>query len=103
MRYRLIELIKEGGLLIPNGAEKIADHLFANGVIVPPVKVGQTVYGIIKGKIVERKIEKIEISEAGAFFAWNWRGMGYEWICEKDIGKTVFLTREQAEKELNDG
>lgn len=42
-RERLIELISQvqymGGL-----EGKLADHLLSNGVIVPPCKVGQTVY-----------------------------------------------------------
>lgn len=37
MRDRLIELIKD--IVHPYFAETIADHLLANGVIVPPCKV----------------------------------------------------------------
>lgn len=58
MRERLIELIlacdMENEVLVcfkerpknRQAAEIIADHLLANGVIVPPCKVGDTVYGI---------------------------------------------------------
>jgi len=59
MRDRLIEMINEAkkqecldavfgdiDSLIdsPRGAEAIADHLLANGVIVPPCKVGENLY-----------------------------------------------------------
>ena len=51
MRDRLIELIQGFALSdepCPEGlfewADTIADHLLAEGVIVPPVKAGQTVY-----------------------------------------------------------
>ena len=44
-RERLIELIKQGnGGYDFNSLERIADHLLANGVIVPPCNVGDTVY-----------------------------------------------------------
>ena len=52
-RERLIELLQNcripfrqtlGDIFYKSVIEKIADHLLANGVIVPPVKIGQTVY-----------------------------------------------------------
>lgn len=49
MRDRLIELLKEANYIVKrNGfefnANVMADHLLANGVIVPPFNVGDTVY-----------------------------------------------------------
>ena len=61
-REKLIELIKSGGLLIPGGAEKISDYLLANGVIVPPCKVGDTVYKISRNKVKECEVIFIGIS-----------------------------------------
>ena len=61
MRDRLIELLDELGVIVNvpdkvdedgcgtytiEGGEYVADYLLANGVILPPVKVGQTVYVI---------------------------------------------------------
>ena len=46
-RDRLIELIEQAEGQINNdmpSIEQIADYLLANGVIVPPCKVGDTVY-----------------------------------------------------------
>ena len=58
MRDRLIELIRNapktdtvyGDIKLAKPAQTlqtIADHLLANGVIVPPVKLGQTVYAVL--------------------------------------------------------
>lgn len=67
MKDRLIELIGKArtamwGKEIPNIAAKdrfIADHLLANGVIVPPVNTGNTIYSISTDKLNELKVESI--------------------------------------------
>lgn len=78
--------------------ERLADHLLANGVIVPPVKVGQTVW--FPSRYYDRPypliITKIEIYEEETII---YSEGGSEWHYE-DFGKTVFLTREEAEKAL---
>ena len=45
-RERLIELLKEVNTMrnMRQGLGECADYLLANGVIVPPCKVGDTVY-----------------------------------------------------------
>ena len=87
-------------------AEDLADKLIdANGVIVPPCKVGDTVYDIDGfPKIGEAEVETITtdgqemssvvVNPQKPFHRWfvNW----------KDINKTVFLTREEAEKALKE-
>lgn len=124
MRDRLIELLKGAEnkvsemLTRPLELEEwlgiYADYLLANGVIVPPCKVGDTVYRVIEMgtgihfkqvgrcgighsqgyKIVpcEEKIKRfirtVEVSKNNFFD-----------ICE-NFGKTVFLTREEAEAKL---
>ena len=104
----------------------IADYLLANGVIVPPCKVGDTVYVISESRVKEAEIDEIlrcrndrkifvafECGEDDCascpFNAWqrSWCG---EWDCdnaygsaelaEEEFGKTVFLSRELAEKAL---
>ena len=57
-RDRLIELIQNS----VNGcarhwAEIIADYLLANGVIVPPCKVGDTVYRVMADKRIKQPYE----------------------------------------------
>lgn len=107
MIYRLKELLedtlKEWECDVqPETVLQIADHLLANGVIVPPVKVGDKMYFDGKhfarhcaGEIMERSVDVV-LTEVWATF----RGevdlaFGFE-----DFGKTVFLTREEAEKAL---
>ena len=106
MRDRLIELIDD---FIHNidvtkwyseeHDEGLADHLLANGVIVPPCKVGDKVYfiGAFTGQIIETVVLGIGYNENDVYL-----------ICEnftivsvaEQLGKTVFLTREEAEARL---
>lgn len=109
--------------------EKEADYLLANGVIVPPCKVGDTVYAIGDKdgyQIKECKAEEFFFLDAerfqvgvcfecdtdceGCYFnSWTQSHCG-EWSCDgeygngfipvDDFGKTVFLTPEEAEKAL---
>lgn len=82
--------------------ERLAYHLLANGVIIPPCKVGDTVYRLVAcplrvsrftWEIVEIKIFADEIhfvdDSDNVFVA-------------DEIGKTVFLTREEAERALKE-
>lgn len=85
--------------------EKTVEHLLANGVLLPPCKVGQTVYFMLYDEICEAKVIFIEIN----FFTnpQIWISLEYyspmfgtyEYKSRVDLmlGKTVFLTREQAE------
>lgn len=89
--------------------EEQADYLLENGVIVPPVKVGDDVYTVNKRNGVETK-KVVEIS-----WKRDWAGTDLGWgliLSGKrsnnrynisNIGKTVFLTKEQAEKALKGG
>lgn len=103
MRERLIELISQvqymGGL-----ESKLADHLIANGVILPPCKVGQALWFIrtngSNAKIIETDVEKIVLKHGGLYIKLSCNAM-YETSCNS-IGKTVFLTREEAEKALKE-
>ena len=75
-------------------------------LVVPPCKVGDTVW--IKGDKFPAEIEEIRITDDGVYFAYVEYDKGYEetevWdngeFTLSDIGKTVFLTREAAEKAL---
>lgn len=113
MRERLVEILKKYeeqpcGVLDGVGlwADDIADYLLAEGVIVPPCKVGDTVFALCEdfGSIFECKIHSTDYIDS----VWTghmrntWihaRGSLYCWI-ESDFGKTVFLTKEEAEKAL---
>ena len=85
----------------------IADHLLENGVIVPPCKVGDTVWFELYGQIESAVIYHCtyELSRKGCLltgaYAKDTRGieLGFD---ENLIGKTVFLTCEEAEQELKE-
>lgn len=105
MRDRLEELILNAERDFANSGKPVldiekyvADHLLANGVIVPPCKVGETVWFIRNGKIIETKVDKIVLKYRGLYIKLDCNSM-YETSCNS-IGKTVFLTKEEAEKAL---
>lgn len=113
MRDRLIEILRKSGASFEYALpEEIADHLIAEGVIVPPfpAKIGDKVY-----RIMCRGYKDLFIREETIWIVDNHANAGVEVITkfidgkglsyfpkvEKDaIGKTVFLTREEAEKAL---
>ena len=110
MRERLIELLDGKSLDTIEDVEYVADILLENGVIVPPCKVGQTVYEI---QPIRQRVQSYEITT----LKWNGHYWWFTWIIKdhngiygnvegfssRQIGKTVFLTREEAEKALKKG
>ena len=99
-RDRLIELL--GDYLY---SEQIADYLLANGVIVPPCKVGDNLYYIATCKTAEdfgkkyvswEKVKQISINSHGK---WVYL-MENSLIAFDEIGKIIFLTKEEAEQAL---
>lgn len=113
MRDRLIELRRQAMKHARNANCDIeremmfADYLLDNGVIVPPCKVGDTVYRIFNEKVVELRVIAIpmHLSTSGCFSsvtAQNNRGASIS-IDYNDFGKTTFLTREEAERALEGG
>ena len=103
MRERLIELIEDAYFC---NIEELADHLIDNGVIVLPCKVGDTLFiNGIYHKAMEYVVEYIEILDnneikivCNAVHHSICKAVGIE-----DFGKTVFLTKEEAEKALKGG
>ena len=121
MRDRLIDLLKQAD---KSAAERIitdygvaiadnADYLLANGVIVLPVKVGDTVYKpIITDNTKKPAIRTIVVSHINVDI--NNHGVSpHSFVVGRlknthcgasfyfdEIGKTVFLTKEEAEQAL---
>lgn len=87
-----------------NETDILCDHFRpAANVIVPPVTVGQTVWFIRDYRhdaIIETTVEKIVVKHGGLYIKLACNAM-YETSC-KSIGKTVFLTRVEAEQALED-
>ena len=82
-----------------------------NGTLIElPCKVGDTVYFAVNNGWDCAEIDEIHIFKDDIVFEWVQYDRGYEltelWDCGdfslKDIGKTVFLTREEAEKRLKE-
>ena len=82
--------------------EHIADHLLANGVIVPPVKIGQTVYDYAGRECVVFGIHFFyEGINAFATERIGYNGCRIHTTHSFDkIDETVFFTREEAENAL---
>lgn len=121
-RDRLIELLEETGMI--EGTSRcniVADELLANGVIVPPCKVGDTVYQL-DDIVWSWDCRGCEHFEAGWYDDSSRCGKTRDCrkcpeciniteetvtlkdilshMCYESFGKTVFLTKEEAEQEI---
>ena len=115
MRDRLIEIIANelGDINCAKlWATDITDRLLENGAIMPPVKVDTEVYAVtynpytLTYKIHRGYVGCIDIRSTGKYMIIRHQGFDDEPYFDKivgrfdDFGKTVFLTREEAEKAL---
>lgn len=102
MRDKLKELIQQGAkghTLMPT--ESIVDYLLENGVIVPPSKIGDTVYyiGGIHGKLIKpARVDEIYFN--GCAF-----GLGL--VSENNVyfdmpADKVYFTKKAAEEACNE-
>lgn len=112
MRERLIEILNNapfgyeqlGQRFYKHILENITDYLLENGVIVPPVKIGQMVYRIsftrgTRTKYIQATtISRIAINDDGL-----WLFCSCNPIAKCKYGELVFLTKEEALKELECG
>lgn len=109
MKDRLIDLLHDSDLSLDS--VRLADHLLANGVIVPPCKVGDVVYIVVNPysflplkKAVEGEVVSIHLHEYGLFLRVLFdtkkiKGC-YDYNLNWRLGKDLYLTREEAEKAL---
>ena len=120
-RERLIEILKLGSCPSPYLCdenckyanlercceERTADSLLEHGVIVLPCKVGDRLYEVTGRKTVSvYKVRTIRVELFSLFIEWD-IVEGFAWqslsdINAGEIGKTVFLTREEAERALKE-
>ena len=111
MRDRLIELMYKTNEVFANvdcteeeAIVLLADYLLENGVIVPPVKVGQILYVIESGAIYEAKVKDYKYcSNSNNGVHWHIIFEELFAMSEAHIGKSVFYTREEAEAALKGG
>jgi hypothetical protein len=104
MRDKLIELISQvqymGGL-----EGRLADHLLANGVIVPPCYIGQEIWHITKHYDGRNEIRKGKVSMLQQKSDKSWKIRitlnSSVWdFTSNEIGTEYFLDRWEAEKAL---
>lgn len=106
MRDRLIKLIKNSlnkhigkSCML---AENITSDLLENGVFVPPCKVGDTVYEVtsnVSSNIQETKVVALMIVPGEKIGIKT----DYSFPLTRELGRMVFLTREEAEQVLKGG
>lgn len=107
MRERLIDLLYD---VQDARIDTIADYLLANSVIVPPCKVGNTVYRVMRDKRIKQPYQYKVIgfwysADATCNNAHLVRYVNGVFdssisIPFSEFGQTVFLTREEAEAAL---
>lgn len=103
-RERLIEILS-----VPihprigaDPAEVVADYLLDNGVIVPPVRIGDVVYVILNcNAIISATVNDITIHDR-VYIAYTDNLLHKIKFSDTEMGKTVFLTFEEAEAELKE-
>lgn len=87
--------------------EEQADYLLESGVIVPPVKVGDTVYGISRSAIIPVDVDRIVYSKRGIdIVGRNEMCYGYGTITlhpDNEFGLEWYTTKKEAEKALKGG
>ena len=109
MRDRLIDILAKSGASFEYATpEDVADHLLAEGVIVPKFKRGQLFYGASYGiyGIPEGEVEAIMIqdltstqNEEKIYYAYNMSYGDYDCFTDEDIGVSIFATPEEAKLE----
>jgi hypothetical protein len=107
-RDRLIDILERYHRGITTH-ENLADYLLANGVIIPPAEVGQTVYIIAEPDFADDFVLDVKVNEIGQDFRGLWIGLELplgmrlsQYVFPNNLGKTVFLTKEEAEEKLKE-
>jgi hypothetical protein len=128
MRDRLIELLRNapktdtvyGDVKLPHPVQTlrtIVDHLLAAGVIVPPCKVWDTVFYLTSvdtekelnlADVLCGFVQSVAFDGRNIWIAAKYTNGLYYHHNAQDIGRDVFLTREEAERAIaerrtNDG
>ena len=100
-RERLIELLSKklnNEIII----KILADYLIESGVIVPLINETDTVYVVLLNKVLKFDIISVNLFQNRLLYKGQ-HGLNLLHIFRpSDIGKTVFLTREEAEKALKE-
>lgn len=101
-REKLIELLNDGCNSCEKAGDKsitefLADYLLENGVTILPCKAGDILYSIWEDDDGNLQIDETEIVDVSIHKIWV-NGGGFDVDC---LGKSDFLRREDAEKEIS--
>ena len=103
-RERLNELLKSCGYIDEQFSERLVDFLLENGVIFPRAKVNQSIWTddqFVDGIPHEGHVTSIKITNGyNAYYCSFDEFPVSSGFVDDDIGKTIFFTREEAEKAL---
>lgn len=108
MRDRLIKILENVKFKpfcqfnIMENLNTIIDVLLANGVIVPPCKVGEKVYFVFEGDVLSDEITLIEVTKSAIYLSTcSERYMlinGY--LYSEMLDEKAYFTKEEAEQAL---
>ena len=114
-RERLIDLMIDAKRTEPETGsftDYLADYLLEHGVVLLPCKVGDTVWWVTeivdenceeKPDILLGEIASFSVQKEGLWaFCRYVNGLTFWHLVSDYFGKTVFLTREEAERELKE-
>lgn len=95
----MINLAAQAMGVEPSRLREIAEAEKDGRVVVLPCKVGDTVYFALLGRIIEKQVFSIvSFSNSTRIYC----GGTSEYFRPEDIGKTFFLTREEAERAMQE-
>lgn len=112
-----IDLVETEAIWTKDKLADLADQLIANGVMVPPCKVGDTVYYIYEDYFYNMVLSYFVENMTVAYYDKSRNYVSFEANAHsedddhlidsidfelEDIGKTVFLTCEEAERALKE-
>lgn len=105
MRDRLIELLEQAEGLKNNdmpSLEEEADYILANGVIIPPLAIGQEIYVVWDSSGFKKyTVENFVYYGFDIVFSADGENGGCTFT-KDDINSLVFLSKEDAEKRLRE-
>lgn len=110
-RERLIDILKNNQddntyYMTDMAANKITDVLLKNGVVVPPVKIGQKLWDIYFNRPREWEVCYLGFNGEEWFITLkyfkNKAVFASKQIHEKYLGKLFYFTREDAEKDIKE-
>ena len=106
----LVDYTKKNGIMASTVIlENYAEELVKNGVVIPPVKVRQTIYALWSGGrkgigVAEFKVISINLDCPDdmeiVYRSKKLNATVCRYANASDIGKTLFLSREEAEQAL---